>query len=221
MPLHCWLRPRLGQRLSSGAAVSCTMEVCRERLLHNYSRHLSGLSRFWTVTFDNCCKNWWMPAHSPTDQGGSRIEFNTHSHTHTTHGAWTQELRKGLLQEKRARTTDQRVLKSIQWFTTSHQICLTVQSPTLQICSCLYTTFSHVSNAEVLARRLIGTCIRRSLFTASHNYSPLTISDDPITCHTFPPGGCHPIDIVMTGWDDWIVQLRPTIPLWWVPFPQN
>ena len=62
------------------------------------------------ATFDNCCKNWCLSGHSPSDQGGSGRESNTHS----TRGAWTQNSRKDFYRKKRARTTDQRTSKSIQ-----------------------------------------------------------------------------------------------------------
>ena len=76
--------------------------------------------------------------------------------------------RKDCYRKKRVRTTDQRVLKSICWIITSHQIFRTVQSPTFWICSYLYILSNDVFNAEVLARRLIGACIRHFLIVASH-----------------------------------------------------
>ena len=39
---------------------------------------LVGIIAFRAATFDNFCKNWWLPPHSPSDQGGSEREPNTH-----------------------------------------------------------------------------------------------------------------------------------------------
>ena len=71
----------------------------------------------------------------------------------------------------RPRTTikyNQRGKISIQTIQGTHQISTTTQDDAQQIYPNLYLPFIHVSDAEVLARRLIGTCIRFVLTTGRH-----------------------------------------------------
>ena len=71
-------------------------EVGPQWLLYKLQPPIVGIVTLQAATFNKCCNNSWLAVHSPTNQGGSGIESNTHSHTQHT-GAWTQEPRKGLL----------------------------------------------------------------------------------------------------------------------------
>ena len=74
--------------------VGCAVEVGPQWLRHKLQLPIVGFLALQAANFDKCYRNWWLPTYSPTDQGGSGIESNTHSHTHTAHrclGAGTQE----------------------------------------------------------------------------------------------------------------------------------
>ena len=57
------------------------VEVGPQWLLRKLQPPIVGIVSLQAETFDKRYKNWWLPAHSPTDQGVTRIELNT-THTH-------------------------------------------------------------------------------------------------------------------------------------------
>ena len=106
---------------------------------------------------------------SHQDSRGIRTRNQTHTHTHTEHGAadTDSEIQCITQSGERARTT---AASSTIWpFIRDTQS----DHPTSQIHNfTALLNHSHPSDAEVLAPRLIGTCIRLASLGIPHNYLP-------------------------------------------------